>query len=151
VQGGTGQTGVQGLATAGAAGDAGPSGFQGARGDAGPVGAQGAVGIVERWTAYREFNFDRTASDMRVSEMNRISEIAAYLAQNPSLEVGIDGSMAVRGFNQGERDLSNLRADSVREALMQAGVPSYKIQMGAFADPSRLQQGQIQVLIKTRA
>jgi outer membrane protein OmpA-like peptidoglycan-associated protein len=142
---------VQGLSIAGVAGNAGPSGFQGARGDAGPIGAQGVVGIVERWTAYREFNFDRTGSNMRVSEMDRISEIAAYLVQNPSLEVGIDGSMAPRGFSQSERDLSNLRADSVREALMQAGVPSYKIQMGAFADPSRLHQDQIQVLIKTRA
>jgi hypothetical protein len=34
---------------------------------------------------------------------------------------------------------------------MQAGVPGYKIQMGAFADPDRRREGQIQVLIKTRA
>jgi outer membrane protein OmpA-like peptidoglycan-associated protein len=151
VQGGSGQTGGQGAFTAGVAGNAGPSGFQGERGGAGPIGEQGAVGIVERWTAYREVNFDRTGSNISVSEMDKVSDIAAYLARNPSLEVGIDGSMAARASNQRDRDLSNLRADSVRDALMQAGVPGYKIQMGAFADPDRRHLDQIQVLIKTRA
>jgi outer membrane protein OmpA-like peptidoglycan-associated protein len=150
VQGGSGQTGDQGAFVPGIAGNAGPSGFQGERGGAGPTGAQGDVGIVERWTTYREFNFDRTGANIPASEMDRVSEIAAYLVQNPSLDVGIDGSMDARTFNQGDRDLSNRRADSVRDALMQAGVPASKIQMGPFADPDRRHEGQIQVLIKTR-
>jgi outer membrane protein OmpA-like peptidoglycan-associated protein len=150
VQGRSGQTGDRGAIVAGIAGNAGPSGFQGERGGAGPTGAQGAVGIVERWSSYRQVSFDRRESNIRASEMDKVSDIAAYLLQNPTLEVGIDGSMAARGSNQRDRDLSNLRADSVRDALMQAGVPAYKIQMGAFADPDRRQLGQIQVLIKTR-
>jgi len=74
--------------------------------------------------------------------MGRASEIAAYLALNPSLEVAIDGS--------GD-DLSNRRTASVRSALMQAGVPADKIRMGAFAAPNQRHDGQIDVLIKTRA
>jgi OmpA family protein len=150
VQGGTGYTGDRGQFVPGVAGNAGPTGFQGERGGAGPIGAQGDVGIVERWTAYREFAFNRGGSNLSAAEMDRISDMAAYLARNPSLEVGIDGSMD-RRFNQSDRDLSDRRANSVRDALMQAGVPGYKIQMGAFADPDRRREGQIQVLIKTRA
>jgi outer membrane protein OmpA-like peptidoglycan-associated protein len=149
VQGGSGQTGDRGLT--GIAGDAGPSGLQGEQGETGPAGAQGAVGTVKLWTAYQEFNFNRTSADISALDMNTVSDIAAYLARNPSLEVGIDGSMDTRRSNQQDRDLSNHRADSVREALIQAGVPADKIQMGAFADPTRRHEGQILVLIKTRA
>jgi outer membrane protein OmpA-like peptidoglycan-associated protein len=148
VQGGSGQTGDRGLT--GIAGDAGPSGLQGEQGETGPAGAQGAVGTVKLWTAYQEFNFNRTSADISALDMNTVSDIAAYLARNPSLEVGIDGSMDTRRSNQQDRDLSNHRADSVRDALMKAGVPADKIQMGAFADPDRRQLGQILVLIKTQ-
>src|SRR6185437_3451314 len=86
-QGMSGQTGEQGVAVAGVAGYAGPSGLQGATGGPGPIGAQGAVGIVAYWTAYRDFHFDRRTSDLGSSEMGRISEIAGYLARNPSLEL----------------------------------------------------------------
>jgi hypothetical protein len=93
---------------------------------------------------------DRT-SCVRSSALNTVSDIAAYLMRNPPFEVGIDGSIDTRRSNQQDRDLSNHRADSVRDALMQAGVPADKIQMGAFADPTRQHEGQILVLIKTRA
>jgi len=105
---------------------------------------------VKLWTAYQEVNFDRTAVNISALGMNTVSDIAAYLMRNPSLEVGIDGSMDTRSSNQQDRDLSNHRAASVRDALMQAGVPADKIQMGAFADPTRRHEGQILVLIKTQ-
>jgi len=143
--------GERGVFTAGVQGSAGQAGYQGPQGGIGPIGDQGVVGIVERWTTYQEFNFNGAGENIMASETDRISEIAAYLVRNPSLEVGIDGSMDNRGFNQRDRDQSSRRADAVRAALMQAGVPAYKIQMGAFADPARRQQGQIQVLVKTRA
>jgi outer membrane protein OmpA-like peptidoglycan-associated protein len=108
------------------------------------------VGVVANWTDYREFNFDRAVSDLRPSEMARASEIAGYLAQNPSLEIGIDSYGDGPGSDQGYRDLSSRRAGSVRDALMQAGVPAYKIRMIALNDPRR-RGGQVEVLIKTRA
>jgi outer membrane protein OmpA-like peptidoglycan-associated protein len=109
------------------------------------------VGIVDRWTAYEQFNFGGSNTQVPPSEMDTVNDIAAYLIRNPSLEVGIDGSMDHATSDRSDRRLSNKRAESVREALMQAGVPSNKIQMGAFADPDRRHEGQIQVLIKTRA
>ena len=42
--------------------------------------------------------------------------------QNPSLRVGIDGSMDPRGTDPRNQDLSDRRVNTVRDALIQAGV-----------------------------
>jgi hypothetical protein len=145
MRGESGQTGNSGPMMAGMTGDAGPSGIQGVKGDVGATGFQGATGIVEHWSYYRNFEFDRKDANIRDSERDRAPEIAAYLAQNPSLNVGIDNSM-----NGRDSDLDGRRVDTVRAALLQAGVPAYKIQIGAFGDPDREHERQVQVLIKTR-
>ena len=152
-QGFAGDTGPQGETLVGPGGRVGrtsSAGVQGERGREGLTGDQGVAGIVARWTAYRDFGFDRSDAGLRGSEMDRIAQIAAYLVQNPSLEVGIDGSLNGRS-SRSDRELSDRRAVSVRDALTQAGVPAYQIEMGAFADPDRRHEGQILVLIKTRA
>ncbi len=143
MQGETGQTGGQGPVMAGIQGDVGPSGEEGVRGEHGSMGNQGVVGIVDRWTAYRELRFDRASAQIPSYEMDSISEIAAYMAHNPSLEVGIDSS-------SNDRDLADSRANSVRSALMHDGVPSGNIRIGTFGDRDRSHEGQVQVLIKTR-
>jgi len=150
VQGEGGQIGERGAMVAGLPGVAGPAGLQGVRGREGSTGEQGVAGVVARWTTYRDFDFDRTDARLRPSEMDQVVEIAAYLVENPSLEVGIDGSLN-DGSSRNSRDLSTRRAESVRDALMQAGVPAYKIQMGKFADPDHRREGQIELLIKSRA
>jgi hypothetical protein len=157
VQGPTGATGASGDVVIGARGDTGPmgpagvadfagsSGLQGAAGGRGPTGAQGGVGIVANWTAYREFHCARGTADLRSSEIGSISEIAAYLARNPSLELGIDGAADGRDSN-----LSDRRVTSVRDELMQAGVPEYQIRVGQFANRDVRRYGQVEVLLKTR-
>jgi outer membrane protein OmpA-like peptidoglycan-associated protein len=150
-QGGIGQTGVRGQQVAGLAGETGSTGVQGVRGETGSTGPTGVVGIVDRWSAYQQFNFSGRETRVPLAEMDTVNEIAAYLIRNPSLEIGIDGSMDSATSDRSDRRLSNNRAESVRDALQQAGVPKDKIQMGAFANPDVRHQGQIQVLIKTRA
>jgi hypothetical protein len=71
-------------------------------------------------------------------ERDSISDIAAYIAQNPSLQLDIDGP-------------SNSRAGSVRDALVQAGIPAYKIQMGAVGDPQLRRNDRVEVQINTRS
>ena len=61
-------------------------------------------------------------------------EIADYLNQNPSARVAIDGSR--------ER-----RVNNVRDALIGAGVPPYKIQTGAFGDPQLRRDSRVAVLV----
>jgi outer membrane protein OmpA-like peptidoglycan-associated protein len=149
-EGRAGFTGAQGVNVAGLTGDTGPSGFQGVQGRAGEIGAQGAVGIVANWTPYRTFHFNRADTSLTPSEMETASSIAGYMRDNPSLDIAIDGSMNNARFNQSDRSLGNQRANFVRTALLQAGVPAYKIQMGAYANPAERQPGRIEVLLKTR-
>src|SRR6185437_266697 len=66
--------------------------------------------------------------------------------RNPSLELGIDGAADGRDPN-----LSDRRVASVRDALMQAGVPAAQIRIGQFANPDVRRFGQVEVLLKTRA
>ena len=148
-QGVTGERGAQGYAMAGSAGPAGPSGEVGAQGQTGPTGAQGQVGMVNRWTPYREITFDRNGADIEPSGMSTISEIATYMAQNPSLELGIDGSINSASTEPTNQDLSNRRVSAVRDALVQAGVPASRIQTGSFSDPQLRRNRRVDVLLKT--
>jgi len=149
VQGVSGDTGAQGYAMAGRAGAAGPSGDAGAQGPAGQTGVQGQVGIVGRWTAYRDFTFYGDRSDLQPSDVTMVDEIAGYMAQNPSLQIGIDGSTDPNGAAPTNENLNDRRVDALHNALLKAGVPASKIQMGAFGDPQLRRDGRVEVLIST--
>jgi outer membrane protein OmpA-like peptidoglycan-associated protein len=134
---------------AGIAGSTGHSGTTGLQGPVGPIGAQGPVGVVDRWTSFRDFWFDFNRADLQTSEMSKVSEVAAYMKQNPSLRVGIDGSMDPRGTDPRNQDLSDRRISAVRDALIQAGVPTSKIQSGAYGDAKLARDRRVEVLVRT--
>ena len=118
----------------GVAGPMGPAGPMGAQGPAGAVGAQAQAGAAKQWTSFRDFLFDFDKSAIRPTETNHIADIAAYLKQNPTARVGIDGHTDPRGtdaFNQG---LSERRVNNIRDALASAGVAGGKINTGAFGE-----------------
>jgi flagellar motor protein MotB len=71
--------------------------------------------------------------------------VALYLAKNPSLQIGLDGSM-----NPSNPTLSGERVVSVRTALEQAGVPDQQIQVGELTDPQSTHDGRLEVLVSTR-
>jgi outer membrane protein OmpA-like peptidoglycan-associated protein len=129
-QGSTGMTGSQG--STGMTGSQGSTGMTGSQGSAGVTGAQGPAGMAgarspaypgTNWAALREFTFDYDRTDIRSSELNQSPEIAAYVRQNPSVRLGIDGSTdLLRGTNQYNAGLSQRRIATVRDALIQAGV-----------------------------
>ena len=104
------------------------------------------------WTAYRTFSFNSTTIDISPSDMPKINAIVAYLSSNPALDVGIDDTLTADGTSDADRSLANRRAARIRRALMDAGagVASYKIFLGAFADPGHRRAGQIQVLVGPR-
>ena len=126
-QGVGGQTGGQGSTMAGSVGAAGSAGPAGVQGITGATGAQGSVGIVARWTSYRMINFAHNSSDLSSSDQRTIADAAAYLAKNPSLQVGLDGYR-----DSSNQYMSNRRIGAVRDALIAAGVPYDKVQVGAF-------------------
>src|SRR5678815_4627786 len=116
-QGSTGMTGSQG--SMGMTGSQGSTGMTGSQGSTGVTGAQGPAGMPGprnpafagmSWTSLRDFTFDYDRTDIRSSELNQPSEIAAYARQNPSVRLGIDGSTdLLRGTNQYNSGLSQRR------------------------------------------
>jgi len=126
-------------------GFAGATGAAGPMGPAGPMGAQGPAGTVgavssqpqasgAKWSSFRDFLFDFDKSAIRSNETKHVSDIASYMKQNPSAQVGIDGHTDPRGtdaFNQG---LSERRVNAISEALVNAGVSSSRIKTGAFGE-----------------
>jgi outer membrane protein OmpA-like peptidoglycan-associated protein len=107
------------------------------------------VGVVDRWTSFRGFMFEYNGSDLHASDQGKVADIASYMKQNPSLHVGIDGSMDPRGSDPRDQNLSDRRVGAVRDALIRAGVPADKIQTGAFGDTGLARDRRVEVLLKT--
>ena len=115
-------------------GATGPMGAQGPSGAVGSVGPQAQAGAAKPWSSFRDFLFDFDKSAIRSNETNHVSDIAAYMKQNPTVQVGIDGHTDPRGtdaFNQG---LSERRVNAIRDALVNAGVSAGRIKTGAFGE-----------------
>jgi outer membrane protein OmpA-like peptidoglycan-associated protein len=140
-----GMAGAQGPAgrdgPAGPAGAQGPAGQMGAQGPAGLVGPQGMAGAIKHWASFKNFLFDTDKSDIRSNEMSKVTEIAAYMRENSSAKVGIDGHADPRGTDQYNQALSERRVNAIRDALAKAGVQGDRIQTGAFGE-QRLQCNQ---------
>lgn len=111
-----------------------------------PADAQGQVEIIDPWTSFAEIWFDFNRVDLRSSEMSKVSEIADYINENPSLQVGTDGSTDPRGAEPRDQNLSDRRIDAVRHALIEAGVPDYKIRTGAFGDGGLIRDRSVEML-----
>jgi outer membrane protein OmpA-like peptidoglycan-associated protein len=141
------------FAAGGSAGEALSQSAAGAfTGEAGMLGAQNPLGRSqgqaadgERWSSYRDFWFDYNSSRIDATDSSKVIDIASYLKQNPSFRLAIDGALPA-----GDADLSDRRIDSVREALIAAGVPAYKIYTGTFGDPLLRRERRVEVLFSTR-
>lgn len=144
-QGVAGEQGSQGSATAGVAGLSGPSGASGAMGAEGAAGYRGAAGRVGYWVSFREFDFYSNESTLSAQDMNKVRDIAAYMRDNPSLKVGIDGA-AVRSRDQAVNDR---RVNAIRAALIDAGVSPSKISVGAIENRNLRRNGRIVVFFAT--
>jgi outer membrane protein OmpA-like peptidoglycan-associated protein len=162
VQGSPGRTGAQG--SAGMTGMQGSAGMTGVQGPAGLTGAQGTAAAApaplpaSRWTSLKDFMFDFDRADIRYSESRKPAEIAAYVSQNPSVRLGIDGYTDSRESSQYNLPLSQRRVTTVRDALIQAGVPADRIETGTFGtdraacnpstEPCSPRDGRVEVLAR---
>jgi outer membrane protein OmpA-like peptidoglycan-associated protein len=95
------------------------------------------------------FSFYGDQTDLQPSDVTMVNEIAGYMAQNPSLQIGIDGSTAPNGIAPTNQNLNDRRVDALHNALLAAGVPASKMQTGAFGDPQLRRDGRVEVLIST--
>jgi outer membrane protein OmpA-like peptidoglycan-associated protein len=146
----------------------GPTGMTGAQGATGQTGTQGQPGMTAPgpaasetgWISLRDIMFDFDTADIRRSERNKISDVAAYLKQNPSTSVGIDGATdLLRGTNRYNVDLSRRRIANVRDALIEAGVSGDRIETGNFGsrraecddstEPCAKREGRVEVMARS--
>jgi peptidoglycan-associated lipoprotein len=104
---------------------------------------------VTLWTLYRDLQFGYNRSDLQASELQKVTEIARYLQENPSLSVGLDGSMDPRGTDPRSQDLSDRRVSVIRDALIRAGVPATRIQAGSYGDAQLTRDRRVAVLVCT--
>jgi outer membrane protein OmpA-like peptidoglycan-associated protein len=86
------------------------------------------------WSYYRDYTFNPNSNEILGSDSNKAKEIANWMGQNPSRQIGLDGS-------------NERRVVVVRDALIVAGVPASKIQTGAFGDPQLRRDGRVGVLV----
>jgi outer membrane protein OmpA-like peptidoglycan-associated protein len=158
VQGSTGMTGAQG--STGMTGVQGSAGVTGVQGPAGIAGAQGAPASSPgiRWTLVKEFMFDYDRSDIRYSESRKPAEVAAYMSQNPSVRLGLAGYTNMQSSDHYNLPLSQRRVTTVRDALIQAGVPADRIETGTFGtdrfmcnsstEQCSQREGRVEVLVR---
>lgn len=124
----------------GLAGPVGPPGSQGVAGLPGPTGPQGAQGPVGAsgadlvWQQVSDIAFDLDKADLRSSESTKVSDLAAYLKQNPAFRVEIEGFADPRGSQTYNMKLSTRRVDAVRDALIAAGIEKERILVGAYGE-----------------
>ena len=149
-------------------GPTGPRGHTGPPGPTGMTGTQGQPGMTATnpaasetgWISLRDIMFDFDTADIRRSEMNKISDVAAYLKQNPSTRVGIDGATdLLRGTNRHNVNLSRRRITNVRDALIEAGVSGDRIETGNFGakraecndstEPCAKREGRVEVMARS--
>lgn len=105
----------------------------------------GPIGEVKRWTLYRDFLFANNGSALSNSDRVKVSEIARFSKEHPSLWVAIDSSMETPR-NQA---LSDRRNSALRSALINAGVPPANIQIGAYGDERVMRAGRTAVLVNS--
>ncbi len=87
------------------------------------------------WTGYSEYTFNGDSDEILYSDRGNAGDIARYLDQNQSYRIGLDGA-------------DTTRVGIIRDALLKAGVPSYKIQTGALGDPQLRTYGRVEVLVR---
>ncbi len=116
---------------------------------AGLEDALGPIGVFNSWTSYRRFEFDENSAELRPSAAQLAADITAHLAENPTARLAIDGSSNMKSAEWRDLVLRERRVEVVRDALIQAGIPAFKIQVGAFGDPDLRRENQVEVLLIT--
>lgn len=115
----------------------------------GLISVEGPSGIRNEWMPYQRFRFEPGGADIRASDMRQAADIASYMKANPTARLGLDGSSPMQGSDTPSQTLGERRISIVRAALIQAGIASDKIQIGAFGDAKFQRDNQIEVLLIT--
>lgn len=125
------------------------AGLRGPEGNTGAMGDRLVDGTVGQWTSYRDYAFKYNDARIDRAESAKSAGIAAYMQDNPSLQLGLDGSMDPQGSDPRDQTLRDRRVEAVRANLVAAGVPASRIKVGAYGDPSTRRDRRVEVLFAT--
>jgi len=76
--------------------------------------------------------FDYDAYEVRSDAAAQLSKAAAYLASNPTIKVLVGGYCDERGSNEYNLTLGQSRANSVKQALVQAGIAENRLRVVSY-------------------
>ena len=89
-----------------------------------------------RMTMQEEVLFATDSAVLRPAAIERLRPLAGYLRANPGVRVAIDGHTDSRGTDAHNQDLSERRAQSVREALDEMGVTRARFRVAGHGEGS---------------
>lgn len=105
------------------------------------------TGVASIWHLYQEIWFGYNNARLEAAEMNKLSEIARYLKENPSIKLAVDNALDSRSTDSRDQELSTRRIQVVHDVLVKAGVPSSTIEVGAFGNSKLARDRRIAVLL----
>lgn len=97
------------------------------------------------WRVYREYRFNDGSAMVRPKEVVKSIDTAAYARQNPSAHFRVDGFR-----NDQSEDLGRRRLQTVRNSLIDAGVPAMQVEIGILARRRGPHEGVVQVQLSDR-
>ena len=100
--------------------------------------------------AFNAVHFAPGKSEIPTDEMVNIAKVADYMKQHAGAFVMLDGHADPRGTNAYNAALSQRRADAVRDALVQAGVPAERITTVASGEGSPVCTEQTEACLQAR-
>jgi hypothetical protein len=89
---------------------------------------------VGAWTGFWDYTFNGNSNEILHYDRRMAGDIANYVNENQTRRIAIDGA-------------DPTRVEIVRQALFNAGVPGWKMQVGAYGDPKLRRYGRVAVLV----
>jgi hypothetical protein len=90
--------------------------------------------VAEGWSLYSSYDFAVARDDIGDIDSGKAGHVADHIRDNPTYRLALDGT-------------SDRLVETVRDALIAAGVPANKIQAGAYGDPQLRTERHVAVLV----
>lgn len=106
-------------------------------GTAGLAGYLASTQATPQTFTFDKLNFETAKSTIRPSDMAGVNEVAAALKQYPNAKVRVAGYADTRGTEAANVALGKARADSVKTAIVAAGIDAGRVEAvtGGTANP----------------
>ncbi len=101
-----------------------------------PASGEPVATVVPVGEPVEPIRFARASTDLDSATAGEIDRIAAFLSANPNVEIGVAGYADSRGTKLQNMAISKVRAENVRQALIDRGIPGSRIKAVWFGDRS---------------